>query len=56
MESPTPQECTEHGQKLKGKDLQTFIVDKQTHYREQRAAEKKKSEERNGVSLKERRV
>lgn len=53
MESPTLQELTEHGRKmeLKGTDLQKFILDQQTHYRELRAAERsKEKEERESIN------
>lgn len=54
MESPTLQELTEHGRKmeLKGTDLQKFILDQQTHYRELRAAERSKEKEEREYQLK----
>lgn len=54
MESPTLQELTEHGRKmeLKGTDLQKFIIDQQTHYRELRAAERSKEKEEREYQLK----
>lgn len=54
MESPTLQELTEHGKKmeLKGTDLQKFIIDQQTHYRELRAAERSKEKEEREYQLK----
>lgn len=58
MESPTLQELTEHGRKmeLKGTDLQKFIIDQQTHYRELRAAERSKEKEEREYQLKRERV
>ena len=54
MEPPTLQELTEHGQRmeLKGTDLQKFIRDQQTHYRDLRAAEREREKEEKEFQLK----